>query len=134
MLCSFDFLVFKYIIAFMTYRQCSECTKSSSGDSEVETKDLDAPRKLREKIKEPTKWSPDMKFKFEFEKVKHSHSDFTLHLIILNMNNKKSSIFTLIKVFKNFSIYMYICNILNSFCKDMHYYNIIGKLYLYLNY
>lgn len=50
-------------------RQCSECTKSSSGDSEVETKDLDAPRKLREKIKEPTKWSPDMKFKFEFEKV-----------------------------------------------------------------
>lgn len=49
--------------------QCSECTKSSSGDSEVETKDLDAPRKLREKIKEPTKWSPDMKFKFEFEKL-----------------------------------------------------------------
>lgn len=83
----------------MTDRQCSECTKSSSGDSEVETKDLDAPRKLREKIKEPTKWSPDMKFKFEFEKVKHSQSDFTLHLITQNMNNTNSSIFTFIKIF-----------------------------------
>ncbi|KAK3105602.1 hypothetical protein FSP39_001497 [Pinctada imbricata] len=52
--------------------QCSECDKSSD-DETPEKKNLDAPRKLREKIKEPTKWSPDMKFKFEFEKLtKHS--------------------------------------------------------------
>lgn len=62
-------MIFINLNVLATDRQCSECTKSSSGDSEVETKDLDAPRKLREKIKEPTKWSPDMKFKFEFEKV-----------------------------------------------------------------
>ena len=62
-------MIFINLNVSATDRQCSECTKSSSGDSEVETKDLDAPRKLREKIKEPTKWSPDMKFKFEFEKV-----------------------------------------------------------------
>lgn len=73
--CYMYWLQEELFITFVTHifdRQCSECTKSSSGDSEVETKDLDAPRKLREKIKEPTKWSPDMKFKFEFEKVRSS--------------------------------------------------------------
>ncbi|KAJ8306915.1 hypothetical protein KUTeg_014999 [Tegillarca granosa] len=38
--------------------QCSECDQSSSDEEEETDKNLDAPRRLREKIKEPMKWEP----------------------------------------------------------------------------
>ena len=50
------------------YRQCSECGRSSSEESEESSNvDIDAPRRLREKIKEPAKYSraqQDMEFLF----------------------------------------------------------------------
>lgn len=45
--------------------QCSECDHSSSGPEEGSKEDMNAPRRLREKIKEPFKWSPDLKYEFE---------------------------------------------------------------------
>ncbi|KAK3579284.1 hypothetical protein CHS0354_033363 [Potamilus streckersoni] len=38
--------------------QCSECVKYSSDESEGSPMDVDAPRRLREKIKEPVKFTP----------------------------------------------------------------------------
>ncbi|XP_060068807.1 PHD finger protein 14-like [Ylistrum balloti] len=52
--------------------QCSECDNSSSGPEEGSTEDMNAPRRLREKIKEPFKWSPDLKY--EFEKLPSKYS------------------------------------------------------------
>ena len=46
------------------FRQCSECVSSSSDESEVSIKiDPDAPRRLRETIKEPKKFTPYIKEK-----------------------------------------------------------------------
>ncbi|VDI79928.1 Hypothetical predicted protein [Mytilus galloprovincialis] len=44
--------------------QCSECDKSSSDEQDVPAEELEAPRKLREKIKEPNKWGNDLQFEF----------------------------------------------------------------------
>lgn len=44
--------------------QCSECDKSSSDEQEVPVEELEAPRRLREKIKEPNKWGNDLQFEF----------------------------------------------------------------------
>ena len=44
-------------------RQCSECVSSSSEDSDDPDVDTEAPRKLREKIKCPTKFTPIIKEK-----------------------------------------------------------------------
>ncbi|XP_033733236.1 PHD finger protein 14-like [Pecten maximus] len=52
--------------------QCSECDNSSSGPEEGNKEDINAPRRLREKIKEPFKWSPDLKY--EFEKLPSKYS------------------------------------------------------------
>ena len=44
--------------------QCSECDKSSSDEQEVPAEELEAPRRLRDKIKEPNKWGNDIQFEF----------------------------------------------------------------------
>ncbi|OWF35696.1 PHD finger protein 14 [Mizuhopecten yessoensis] len=52
--------------------QCSQCDNSSSGPEEGTKGDINAPRRLREKIKEPFKWSPDLKYEFEKLPAKYS--------------------------------------------------------------
>ena len=43
---------------YRNFRQCSECTPSSSEESvEGSSVNVDAPRRLREKIKEPVKFT-----------------------------------------------------------------------------
>ncbi|XP_064595192.1 PHD finger protein 14-like [Liolophura sinensis] len=49
--------------------QCSECGSSSSEESEESNLDVNAPRRLREKIKEPTKFMPTNAYKFDFSKM-----------------------------------------------------------------
>ena len=62
---------------FLFFRQCSECASSSSDVSEETGVDVDAPRKLREKIKEPIKF--EQLQSLDMKSVSRSSRRFYMH-------------------------------------------------------